>query len=332
MKRNRRVVILHQKIHADSSLDDRDVLEQVDAVSQALIELGYTVFPRAFDLNMQQMARDIREADPLFIFNLTESVDGDDRLVYLVPSLLEHLRIQYTGCDSQAIFLTTNKVLAKEWMKVFNIPTPEWLDSSGKGPLMRQKDDSLCIVKGNFQHASAWFTDDAIFTPRDMHSLKRIVSDRTRQRGVELFAERFIQGREFNVSVLGGKVLPIPEMCFIRYPKDKPRVVDYRGKWEEGSFEYQNTRRKFCFASRDRSILKELERISKECWRRFRLSGYARVDFRVDREGNPWVLEINANPSLSPDAGLFAAAKRSGYSYPQLIQRIIKERHTFPSL
>ncbi len=103
-------------------------------------------------------------------------------------------------------------------------------------------------------------------------------------------------------------------------------MVGYRAKWDESSFEYHHTIRSFDFPEEDSLLLDKLTKISKDCWDLFDLKGYGRVDFRVDLKGNPWVLEVNINPCLSPDSGFIAATVKAGLSYEEVIKRIIGER------
>jgi D-alanine-D-alanine ligase len=105
-------------------------------------------------------------------------------------------------------------------------------------------------------------------------------------------------------------------------------VVDYRSKWVEDSFEYHHTPRCFDFSKEDLLLLENLTRIALQCWRIFGLRGYARVDFRVDKSGLPWVLEVNTNPCLSPDGGFYAAVERSGQTFTRAVERIIKDMNT----
>ena len=109
------------------------------------------------------------------------------------------------------------------------------------------------------------------------------------------------------------------------YPQGKPRFVGYNAKWDESSFEYTRTPRCFDFPPEDASLLAELQRLSLRCWDVFGLRGYARVDFRVDADGRPWVLEVNTNPCLSPDAGFMAAAARAGLSCSDAVRRIVMD-------
>jgi D-alanine-D-alanine ligase len=147
--------------------------------------------------------------------------------------------------------------------------------------------------------------------------------------GNDAFVETYIDGREFNVALLAGEsgpdVLPPAEIRFDAFPEDTLKIVDYRAKWEADSFEYQQTPRQFTFPKEDAPLLGDLRRIALQCWQLFGLRGYARVDFRVDHHQQPWVLEVNANPCLSPDAGFVAAATQAGLSVNDIVARIFDD-------
>ncbi len=139
----------------------------------------------------------------------------------------------------------------------------------------------------------------------------------------------FIDGREFNISVLTGEngpeVMPPAEMVFHNHWNDKPKIVDFRAKWEEGTFEYENTIRKFPGNKLDPVLREKIVDIALECWHVFGLKGYARVDLRVDKNENPYVIEVNANPCMSPDSGLVAATEAAGLPFTDVLQRIISD-------
>jgi len=324
---NRTVVILYNEVTPDSSLDDRDVLAQVEVVSRALPVLGYQPLELCFSLSINEIIKTLREIDPLVVFNLTESVEGDGRLIHLATSLLDHLAIPYTGCSNEAMFVTSNKLLTKKILHLAGIATPPWVSLNGFQP-GTVIPPGHCIIKSAWEHASNWFTNDSIvyLEPGTMEvKLKERIKNRIQQTGKEFFAEQYIDGREFNISILAGEVLEVPEIIFQNYPEDKFKVVDFRAKWEEKSFEFHHTPRSFDFPESDKPLLEMLRRISRQCWDLFELRGYARVDFRVDREGRPWVLELNTNPCISPDSGFYAAAERSGIPIPQVVKRIIDD-------
>ncbi|HWF65350.1 MAG TPA: hypothetical protein VN685_12115, partial [Rhizomicrobium sp.] len=138
------------------------------------------------------------------------------------------------------------------------------------------------------------------------------------------FAERYVEGREFNIAVLDGRVLPMAEMRFEHWPEGKPRIVGYDAKWEEDSTGWNGTVRAFGVETEEPSLAEALKTACEKVWDLFGLTGFARIDFRVDRGGTPLILEVNTNPCISPDAGFAAAAAEAGMSYEALIEAIVE--------
>jgi D-alanine-D-alanine ligase len=112
-------------------------------------------------------------------------------------------------------------------------------------------------------------------------------------------------------------------MLFAGVPAGKPRIVGYDAKWVEDSFEYGSTPRRFDFPPQDEALLRRLEGLALAAWGTFAAGGYARVDFRLDADGAPHILELNANPCLSPEGGFAAAMTRAGIDYTAGIARIL---------
>ena len=156
------------------------------------------------------------------------------------------------------------------------------------------------------------------------------MGERKEALGGACFAERYIDGREFNLSILasgeGPEVLPPAEILFDDYPTGKWKIVDYKAKWDRASFEYRHTYRSFEFPESDQPLLSKLGTWAKNCWELFNMRGYARVDYRVGSDNQPWLLEVNANPCLAPDAGFAAAASHRGLTFNQVVERIIRDR------
>jgi D-alanine-D-alanine ligase len=182
------------------------------------------------------------------------------------------------------------------------------------------------ILKPAWEDASVGIDDGAILRVDNREAVEAAMNSTYREWG-ETFAEHYIEGREFNLSLLsdgdGVEVLPPAEIEFVDYPAEKPHIVGYKAKWDEASFEYGATPRRFYFATTDKSLLRQLRALAVECWHLFGLRGYARVDFRVDDAGRPWVLEVNVNPCLSADAGFMAAANYHGLTAERVVERII---------
>lgn len=324
-----RVVLLHDAVSANARADELDTLVQIDAVGQALTEMGHVCSAVAFHLDMSGTVDSIRRERPDLVFNLVESVEGRGSLIHLAPALLDTMGVPYTGAPTAAMFLTSCKTAAKQLMAASGMATPEWfsidhLRDRSKIPSARY------IVKSVWEDASVGLDDDSIVQTDRADQLAGMLTGRADRLGGEAFAERFVDGREFNLSMLaepdgGVRVLPPAEIRFDDYPAGKPRIVGYAAKWDTESFEYANTPRTFDIETAVGPLIDEMADIARRCWRLFGLRGYGRVDFRIDADGRPWILEANANPCLSPDAGLAAAAARAGIDYARVIERIVSD-------
>lgn len=322
-----RVVILHQHVPGNAPPDDRDVLVQADAVGEALRRLGHEPVPLECTLDLANCTAALERLRPDAVFNLVESLGGSDRLMALAPMLLDHLRIPYTGCSADAVWSTTHKLLAKSRLRAAGLPTPDWASTLGG---FRGGESGLAppyLIKAVWEHASFGIDDGALVSSGSAADVFVRLAERSRRLNRDCFAERYIEGREFNVSLLDGgsgrEVLPIAEIDFAHWPEGRPRIVGYDAKWREESFEFRHTPRTFDSTSADAELRATLARLALECWDLFALRGHARVDFRVDDAGRPYILEINANPCLSPDAGFAAALERAGIPFHEAIGRIL---------
>jgi D-alanine-D-alanine ligase len=320
----KKAVILHNRVTADSPKDELDVLVQADEVFKSLSELGYQPVTIPFSLDFAKNIRAIKKINPLFVFNLVESIEGNGQLIHLAPALLDHLGLPYTGNSQEATFVTSNKILSKKLLQLAGIATPPWL-GAGNSRGSAELGAGTYLLKSVWEHASNWFADDSIVHVDGEAELRRLLEKKNRSGRGQFFAERYIGGREFNQAILTGEFLPPSEIRFIEFPDDKLRIVDFRAKWEEQSYEYTHTPRSFEFADGDQPLLAELRAVAGRCWDFFNLSGYARIDFRVDADNRPWVLEINTNPCLSPDGGFHAAAERIHLPFTRMVERIVND-------
>ncbi len=317
------VLILHNAVTHESPADARDILSQVAGVQKALISFGYSITTLAVDLGLDRLKASLRRHPPTVVFNLVEAIDDCGQLVCIVTALLDHLQLPYTGAGTEALLVTGNKVMTKQWLRANGIATADWWD--GIGPAPADPGPGRWMVKPVSEDASIGMDDDSVVA--DFRDAPALVTGRTQEKKYRWFAERFVEGREINVGLIEGpggpEILPIPEIAFVDYPPGKPRIVGYAAKWNEDSFEFRHTVRHFLDPAREASLCSQLRAISLRCWEIFQMRGYARVDFRVDEAGTPWVLEVNANPCISPDAGFAAALAEAGCSYGEGIRRIV---------
>jgi D-alanine-D-alanine ligase len=211
-------------------------------------------------------------------------------------------------------------------LQAAGIATPPWITSGGNA--IGQTDTDTYMIKPCWEDASVGLDDEAVLQTANREILLSALQKRKKNLGMDCFAEAYIDGREFNVALLSidgeVQILPAAEILFQNFPPGKLKFLDYRAKWVENSFEYDNTVRSFDISPHDTALIGSLRNIALAIWHLFGLRGYARVDFRVDQQGNPFVLEINANPCLSPDAGFAAALEQASIRYADAIDNIIR--------
>jgi len=318
----KKALIIHQEIPDNAPPDELDVLDQADSIRQSLIELGFSSTLEPVSLDLLKLKNTIFQAKHDVVFNLVETLDGRGRLSHLVAAVLESIPIPFTGSGQFSLLTTTGKVMAKELMIRHEIPTPKFFR---KGQADKLPQGKKFILKPEWEDASVGINGENIVTSsRAWAALQNALNS-----GInEWFFEEFIDGREFNVTLLetknGWKVFTPAEILFDHFPAEKPRILGYASKWNEDCFEYCNTPRTFDVSYKDKLLVRDLQDISRQCIDVFQLGGYARVDFRVDEMSRPMVLEVNANPCLSPDAGFFAACQHDGMNYTEMISHIVK--------
>jgi D-alanine-D-alanine ligase-like ATP-grasp enzyme/ribosomal protein S18 acetylase RimI-like enzyme len=321
-----KITILHNAVADTDTLADRDVLTQVAAVEDALRTLGHESRRLACTLNLEAVEEALTSTKPELVFNLVESLGGSDRLSHLAAVLLDDLDLCYTGATAATLHLANNKPRAKAHLRAAGLPTPEWITAGNSSPSVL---GPPYIIKAIWEHASLGLDDHAVITDGDGTTVCDQIESRSRQLGQVCFAEKYIEGREFNLSIIGAsdgpRVLPPAEIDFSAFPEGKPRIVGYAAKWEEKAMENAGTPRHFDFTPDDAPLLDWLRALAVQCWQLFDLSGYARVDFRVDGRGQPWILEVNANPCLSPDAGFAAALARANLPIINAVQWIVED-------
>jgi len=318
---NRRVVIVYNQLSENPTPDEQDVLDQVKLVKDTLIELNYepSELPIGFDISHALDA--LKKIKPYFVYNLFESIENKSEFLYFAPALINSLHIPYTGFPLEALFLTTNKVLTKQQLKLIGVPTPKWFTKDTIHLLEKGK---TYIVKTVWEEGSLGLDEHCIFQGEDKEFISKIRKERNHK---SYFIEEYIDGREVNVSLLGSKegveVMPLAEILFIDYPEDKYKMVGYKAKWVEDSFEYNNTPRTFDIKDLTNGTDELIKEYCIKCWNHFGGRGYARIDFRLSKDNIPYVLEINGNPCITPGGGFFSAVQRLGYTFNDAMERII---------
>lgn len=317
----KRILILHNEVLTNNP-DELDVLDQVALVKEACEKLGHQVRSKGIGHNLLKDFELAISEKPDVIFNLVEAGWGKGELIYVVPGLINAYKIPHTGVPLDALFITTNKVLAKKYMQLNGLPTAPYFSINEIEKLDAAKQ---YIVKPIWEEASVGITANSIFRVSDKNKTDQI----KQLPAPHYFIEEFIDGREFNISILasdkGCEVLPPAELIFDSYFKDKPKIVGYDAKWNENSPEFKNTNRAFGTLENDSKLKSELINICEQTWKVFNLKGYVRIDFRLDENENIFILEINGNPCIAPDSGFIAALHHAGYTNQTAIDRILND-------
>jgi D-alanine-D-alanine ligase len=321
-----RVLVLHSDVPPDAPPDELDTLAQADAIVGALESKGHRAATASFVADQSRLHGLVASHRADAIFNLVESVEGSGARSARVPYLFERLGVAYTGATGRELELAGNKPQTKRLIREARLPTPDWSeppDWQGFAEAVRY------IVKSALEDASHGLDDGSVVT--GLERVRERAEFCEQKFGGRWFAEAYVDGREFNVAVLddGGTplVLPLAEMTFQEWQAGRPKIVGYNAKWEEESFESTRTIRAFGVEEEEPALASELRDLAVRTWSLLGLSGYARIDFRVDVETRPTILEVNPNPCLEPGAGFAAAAARSGIDYPALIERILAAAH-----
>lgn len=319
------IAILHGDIPPDAPLDEQDTLDQCERVERSLHELGYRTERVELSLDMKKAVKRLKELKPDCVFNLVDSVNSQSALCYMGPLACEIAGFKHTSAGSEAIYFTTSKPLAKRMFRMYGLPTAIEIPDLLKAKKLPQK--GKYIVKSATEDGGVGM--DYSCVSDNLAALKKVAKKKQKQYGGVWFAEKYIEGREFNVAIVPVKgkptFMPIAEIQFKNFKKGQPKIVDYAAKWIEDSEEYINTPQNFEFTKAEQPMLNRIRKLTLECYEKFNINGVVRADIRVDGKGQPWLLELNINPCLNQGSGLVVAAKQMGYSHKDLINLIVGE-------
>jgi len=306
------------------SLGEREavvgVLDAVRAVDNALKELDYEVeqVPLAFLPQSPNQGQRLVEAD--LVFNLFEGFCGRPDTEAEVAEFLTASGMPYTGCPAPTLRLALDKATVKAVLKANGIDTPAF-------QLLTPETTSTfrlrypCIVKPCGEDASHGISRESVAD--SPAALEKQVARISQSYGGKALVEEFIDGREFNVTVLGdseASVLPVSEIDYT-LADGVPRILTYAAKWDPASPDFKGTQ-VVCPASITEQERERLEEVALRAFRLLGCRGYARIDLRVDSDGRVNVLEVNPNPDISPGSGAARQAAAAGMTYTQFINRI----------
>jgi D-alanine-D-alanine ligase len=328
MKRLRILVLMHEDLVPPDSLNGQEVAgaewkTEYDVVS-TLRKLGHDVKPLGVKSDLGVLRSAVEDWKPHIAFNLLEEFDGVAVYDQNVVSYLELLHVPYTGCNPRGLMLARDKALSKKLFSFHRIPFPDFMVVPQGRTVKRPKGLSFpLIVKSVTEEASHGISQASIV--QDDVKLKERVEFIHANIGTGALIERYIEGREFYVGVMGNghvHVLPVWELIMDKLPDDARRIATERVKWNRT---YQT---KYGIRSEEARNLpegkaEEIQHLAKRVYRALGLSGYARIDVRMDAAGSVYVLEANPNPQISHDEDFSDSAEKDGYPYKDLLQELL---------
>ncbi len=306
-------------------LSEIGVVEEMDDIKAALNALGYRTTTFNVDGDVTRLIRYLREDKPDLIFNLVECVENDSIQEMNVAGIYELLKIPYTGAPPLTLGIALNKPLVKQILTFHGIRTPRFQVFSPAEKVTLNPDLSYpLIVKPSHEDASVGIDDGSIvYSLNDLRKRVRFIFQEYEQAAL---VEQYIDGRELNVAVIGNRqpvVFPISEIDFSGLTDDMHRIVSYEAKWVHGTVAFEGTKG-ICPAQLTPTQEAKIKGIALRCYRLIGCRDYARVDFRLTKEGVPYVLEVNPNPDISDDAGFARSARAYGFSFHEIVGHLVE--------
>ncbi|MGH7470659.1 MAG: D-alanine--D-alanine ligase family protein [Longimicrobiales bacterium] len=316
-----RVGLLYDDISSrpDASQDELSILESLDAVDDAVCALGHTPVWIPVPARLDHWIELLAQSSLDVVFNLFEGVGGDSVNEVRVAGIVELLGLPMTGCTAETLGLARRKDRINALLRDAGLPVPDWSCVQVSHRKLYW-DRFPAIVKPAAEDASIGITQKSV--ARNRRELARAID--AAERFDRVVVQHFIEGREFNVGMVGNVLLPVNEIDFSRMPAGAWPMLSYAAKWEIGSPEDVGSEPHCPAAIPDdkRDLLHDL---AFQAWRVAEGRGYGRVDFRMNDAGQVFILEVNPNPDIAPGAGLARMARAHGWDYAGLIQHILAE-------
>jgi D-alanine-D-alanine ligase len=310
------IALIYDVVEDRDRTDVNAIVEAVATVRDSLLSLGHRVEPVQVSEGVPAFVRRMETLAPDVVFNLCEGYRGQSDGEAPLAGLLELLDLPYTGSRALALALALDKPLAKRLFTAADIPTPPFAVYSPSDSDVRPPRTFPAILKLAREDASFGLTAANVVADED--AFVRRLRDLFAAYNAPVMAEAFIDGREFTVPLVDGNPIAFEEIEFAV----EPRIVCYTAKWHPGSRECLGTTPQFApeIGARERARFLDLARRAYDA---IGLSDYGRVDFRMDALGEPYVLEVNPNPDLTPGSGFRLALEHAGIPFDRFVARLI---------
>ncbi len=323
LQRSPDVVAYKDPRHED--LSEVGVVEQKEQIAEALESLGYQTTIFNVDSNILRLVQFLKERNFDLLFNMCESLLSKAIHEMHVAGIFELMGAPYTGAGPLTLGTALHKFRVKEILAFNGLPTPRY--QLVRSALQFELDESLrfpMIVKPTREDASIGISAASVV--RTMDDLRKQVRQVVEQYDQPAIVEEFIDGRELNVAIIGNRkpiVLPISEVDMTTLPAEYPHIITYNAKWMKGTVEYECTKG-VCPALLPPELEERVKKLALEAYQLTDCRDYARIDFRLSRDYQPFILEVNPNPDISEDAGFMRSARVHGLTYEETIGKIVE--------
>lgn len=305
----------------DNDLSEREFLQQIANIKKVLEKKYISVETLAVNSDTRSTIKEITKYSPDVIMNFVESVEGNSNLECYVAGLYDLLEIPYTGNNLISLGNCLSKWRTKQILESHGIRTPKHF-IAGVNQIPERQELSLkfpAILKLAREDASIGISEFSVV--KNYEDICKRLDYLFANYKQEVIIEEYIEGRELNVAILGDKILPISEIRFDGLPDELPKIITYEAKWSPDSVYYKNTVPR-CPAQLDKKLKEKIEAMAWEAYNALECRDYARVDIRLSAKNIPYVIEVNPNPDISPDAGFIRSAAAAGIPYEEVLYQL----------
>ncbi len=304
-------------------MSETGFMKEIGLIETSLRKYFENVVTLAIDKNIQHTIDHLKEIAPDAVLNLVESVEGIASFEAYHAGIYELLGIAYTGNTPQCLGNCLHKERAKHLLKSYQISVPASMiwkvhHKSNKKTFNLRFPVIAKLLK---EDASIGISERSVIY--NYEELEKHIKFLIRNYRQDILIEEYIEGREFNIGILGTEALPISEISFEGLPQGFPKIVTYEGKWIPESVYYKNTV-PVCPADVTPELKVKLEETALRAFNALGCRDYARVDIRLNDNGQPFVIEVNPNPDISTDAGFTRASGVAGYPFDLMLKKIVE--------
>jgi D-alanine-D-alanine ligase len=302
---------------------EHDVLHTVETVGAALAEAGFAIDRLGLKRDPGRLLERLANDRPNVVFNLFEGLADHGQTESYVAGLLDWSGVPFTGCSSEALCIARSKHLAKYVLRGVGLPTTAFVVIA-ELPVPRCSLAWPLIIKPALEDGSIGLDQGSVVT--DQAGFQARVEHLFDAYGPPVLVEEFIDGREFNVAVIeapGRRAHVVSEIIFQDHPSGYWRIVTYDAKWKSESREFRSTPA-HCPAAISPEQNALLTGLANQAFDLFGCRDYARIDFRMDASGKTYLIEVNPNPDLGPDAGLAKGLASVGLTYGQFVVQLVE--------